>query len=53
MFLKPRFGQKVSKIAVTYRRIPIISPRFIFLFKGFLAGLILGDRELIFGGAYY
>ena len=34
-----------------YRKIPIISPGFIFLQKAFLLGLFWG--ELIFGGAYY
>ena len=34
-----------------YGKIPIISPRLIFIQKAFLLGLFSG--ELIFGGAYY
>ena len=34
-----------------YRKIPIISPKLIFVQKAFFMGLFSG--ELIFGGAYY
>ena len=43
---------KVDKdMYIIYRKIPIISPRLIFVQNAFLLGLFSG--ELIFGGAYY
>ena len=39
------------RILIIYRKIPIISPRLIFVQKAFLLGLFSG--ELIFGGACY